>query len=321
VLPLEGVRVIDLTRLLPGAYATHLLGGLGADVTKIEDPNGGDGMRRFGPYFDRLNRGKRSVTLNLRSPDARAVLDALLARADIIVESFRPAAARRLGVDAATLGPRHPRLICASLNGFGSSGPRLEVAAHDINYQALAGLLHPPERPGALIGDVGAALQMALAIVAALVERHRTGKGTALEVSIYEAARAWTKCPTTRAFESACYTLYETADGEWLAVGALEPKFWRQFCERIARPDFVELQHVREVPEIRALMRSRRRDEWLALFEGCDACVTPVLTPDRAGDDRSSAPAPSLGADTDAALEAAGIPEAARTRLRDRGVI
>ena len=144
--PLDGVRVLDLTRLLPGAYATLLLADLGADVVKVEDPRGGDGMRSLPtagrrPYFELLNRGKRSVTLDLRSPDAAAVLDALCAKADVVVDSFRPSTARRLGVDAAALHARHPHLVCASISGFGQTGPYAERAAHDINYQALAGLL------------------------------------------------------------------------------------------------------------------------------------------------------------------------------------
>ena len=170
--PLAGVRVLDLTRLLPGAYATLLLADLGADIVKVEDPHGGDGMRqlaaRLAPtrdasgaasYFDLLNRGKRSVTLDLRSPESVAVLDALAETSDVIVDSFRPSTARRLGVDATSMHARYPRLVCASINGFGLTGPDADTAAHDINYQALAGLLSPragePRMPGPLVGDVG----------------------------------------------------------------------------------------------------------------------------------------------------------------------
>ena len=160
VQPLDGVRVLDLTRLLPGAYATLLLADLGADVVKVEDPRGGDGMRSLPtagrrPYFALLNRNKRSITLDLRSPDAAAVVDALCAKAGVVVDSFRPSTARRLGVDPAALRARHPHLVCASISGFGQSGPYEERAAHDINYQALAGLLRPPELPGPLVGDAG----------------------------------------------------------------------------------------------------------------------------------------------------------------------
>ena len=182
--------MIDLTRLLPGAYATQLLVDLGGDVIKIEDPNGGDGMRRFGAYFDAVSHGKKSVTLDLRSAHAAPVLDALLAQADVLVESFRPSTARRLRVDATTVQATHPRLICASISGFGQNGPLAEVAAHDINYRALAGQLSPPSSPGPLIADIGAAMEAALGIVAALFERHRTGVGSAIDVPIVEAARA-----------------------------------------------------------------------------------------------------------------------------------
>jgi alpha-methylacyl-CoA racemase len=345
--PLDGVRVIDLTRLLPGAYATLLLAQLGADVIKIEDPSGGDTMRtlsaRLRPrrrdaasYFELLNGGKRSVTLDLRSPDAATVLDALLARADVIVDSFRPSTARRLGVDAETLRARHRRLVCASISGFGRTGPYAERAAHDINYQALAGLLSPPAMPGPLVGDVGAAMHTAIGILAALVQRQRTDEGSVVDVPIHDAAMVWSMFPTTDDLAGACYSIYETADGQWLALGALEPKFWRGFCERIGRPDLVALQHASADgasgvwSEVRATMRSRSRDEWLAVFVDADACLTPIYTPDdvaadphvaaRTAIDRSAG-APSLGADTDAVLGDAGIDAAQRARLRASGVI
>ena len=339
--PLDGVRVADLTRLLPGAYATRLLADLGAEVIKVEDPRGGDPMRQFGAqYFDALNHGKRSVTLDLRSPDAAAILDALLSACDVVVDSFRPSTARRLGVDAGTLRAKRPRLICASMIGFDRDSARAEAAAHDINYQALAGLLargatsspgpagRPLARswskgeavmPGPLVGDVGAAMQTAIRILAALVDRDRTGIGAAIDVSIQSAAEAWSAFPSTADFASACYTLYETADGEWLALGALEPKFWRAFCERLGRPDFVPLQHAAEFDEIRAVMRAKPRDEWLALFKSVDTCLTPVLPPASAA--ATTVPAPALGADTDAVLAAAGIRDEARARLRASGVI
>jgi crotonobetainyl-CoA:carnitine CoA-transferase CaiB-like acyl-CoA transferase len=375
--PLDGVRVLDLTRLLPGAYATLLLADLGADVVKVEDPRGGDGMRslptsRHGPpYFALLNRNKRSVTLDLRSPDAPAVLDALCRHADVSVDSFRPSTARRLGVDAATLRSRHPHLVCASISGFGQSGPYVERAAHDINYQALAGLLFArgssgprradqdplgagaaqvaPEMPGPLVGDIGAATRTALGILAALLQRVRTGVGSIVDVSIHEAAMAWTMFPSTDELANACYNIYETADGQWLALGALEPKFWIGFCERIGRPDLAPLQHAqgderaRVLQDVRAVMRGRTRDEWLARFAGADVCLSTIHTLDEAAADphvvdrglvsrvegavhvkaanvqvRS---APALGADTDDLLESAGIDAAERARLRAAGVI
>ena len=328
--PLDGVRVLDLTRLLPGAYATLLLADLGAEVIKVEDPRGGDTMRtlRGGPsrYFEPLNRGKRSVTLDLRSPDAAAVLDALIARADVLIESFRPSTARRLGVDAATLRARHPRLICASISGFGLRGPYTEKAAHDLNYQALAGLLRPPALPGPLVGDIGSAHQAALAIAAALVERSRTGAGSTIEISIHEAALAWSIFPTTADLAQARYNVYETADGRWLAMGGLEPKFWAGFCERL------DLPLTATEADVRARIRTRSHDAWLAHFDDADVCLTTIYAPEEVAADPHVAarqamaggnrrPAPALGADTDAILDAAGVDAAQRERLRAAGVV
>jgi crotonobetainyl-CoA:carnitine CoA-transferase CaiB-like acyl-CoA transferase len=331
---LDGIRVIDFTRLLPGAYATLLLADLGAEVIKIEDPRGGDTMRAMPVAsgsegaFNRLNRGKRSVTLDLRSAAARDVVDALAAAADVAVDSFRPTTARRLGVDAETLRSRHPRLVCASIIGFDRRGPLAEAAAHDINYQALAGLLRPPASPGPLISDIGAAMRAAVEILAALVERQRTGVGRAIDVTLLAAAEAWTLFPDTNDFASPCYALYETADGEWVALGALEPKFWRAFCDAVDRPDFIAGQHARGADanrlraEVAAVMRTRTRDEWLARFKGVDACLTPVARRTPPTDENDpTAFAPALGADTDAVLEAAGIGTARRSELRRAGVI
>jgi len=348
--PLQGVRVLDLTRLLPGAYATLLLADLGADVVKVEDPRGGDGMRTLpvvsghNVYFETLNRNKRSITLDLRSPAAAAVLARLAAQSDVLVDSFRPSTARRLGVDGETLCAAHPRLVCASISGFGQSGPYEERAAHDINYQALAGLLRPPALPGPLVGDIGAAMQTALRILAALIHRDRTGAGSRVDVSIHEAAMAWSMFPTTGDLANACYTIYETADGEWLALGALEPKFWAGFCERIGHPELTLMQHVEDEPrarvlaQVRDVMRSRTRDEWLARFADADVCLTPIYKPEAVARDPHVAAravmterdgiahvtppggdvraAPSLGADTDDVLEAAGIDAPERARLR-----
>ncbi len=332
--PLDGVRVLDLTRLLPGAYATLMLADLGAEVIKIEDPRGGDGMRTLRlssdrPYFELLNRNKRSVTIDLRSRDAAPVLHALVATADVVVDSFRPSTARRLGVDAATLRAKHSRLICASIIGFARNGPRAETPGHDLNYQALAGLVRPPDIPGPLVSDVGAAAQAAIAILAALFERQRTGTGRAVDITLEAAAEAWTLFPTGRELESACYMLYEAADGEWLALGALEAKFWEAFCTRIGRADLIPLQHARGeagdrvLRDVRAVIRTRTRDDWIAQFAGADVALTPVERLRRGTPmaDGGAPSAPALGADTDVLLAEAGIGEAVRADLRRRRII
>src|SRR6185503_19071233 len=202
----------------------------------------------------------------------------------------------------------------------------------------------PPIAPGALVADIGAAMQAATRIVAALFARERTGAGSAVDVSIHEAALAWGMFPTTAELANACYAIYETADGHWLALGALEPKFWTGFCERLGRPDLVPLQHAhgaeraRVEEEVRRAMIGLTRDEWLARFADADVCLTPLYTPDEAAADPHAAardeiftvrvrgdvpaqPAPALGADTDRKLEDAGIDSAERARLRAAGVI
>jgi alpha-methylacyl-CoA racemase len=386
---LDGVRILDLTRLLPGAYATLLLADLGADVIKLEDPRGGDHARRMPPlangtsvYFQVLNRDKRSVTLDLRSDETGPVLDALLATCDVMVESFRPSTAVRLGLDSTALRARHPRLICASISGFGQTGPYADRAAHDINYEGLVGLLAPanreltnderkgrkgwaePQVPRLLVGDIGAAMHAAAGILAALYQRERTGHGAFVEISIHEAALSWMLFPGAPALvsgphdhrgevpltgEAACYTVYATADHHYLALGALEPKFWTGFCERIGRPDLASQQaaqgvdRARVLAEVRAVMRTRTRDEWLAVFAEADVCLTPVKTLEEALTDPHLAergaigraggvtclgphrvdirPAPALGADTDAVLAEAGLDAAERERLRRCGVL
>jgi alpha-methylacyl-CoA racemase len=372
--PLDGVRVLDLTRLLPGSYATLMLADLGADVIKVEDPRGGDHARQMPPlvdgtsvYFTILNRNKRSVTLNLRAPESAEILDRLVPRCDVVVDSFRPRTAARLGVDPESLRRRRADVICASISGFGPDGPYADRAAHDINYEALAGLLTlgggEPRVPGLLIGDIGAAYQTALFVAAALFGRARGAAPATVNVSIHEAALQWMQFPSARHLvrggdadprqlplrgEAARYNVYQTSDGRWLALGALEAKFWTAFCDRIGRPDLAPLHDVPgdaqagALREVRAIMRTRTRDEWLAHFADADVCLTPVNSLDEAlADPHVSArnavrrhdgvtyigapdgvrSAPALGADTDDVLDALGVSAARRRELRTAGVI
>lgn len=307
---LDGITVLDLTRLLPGPYATLILAELGATVVKIEHPRGGDPARRMAPlaggtgaYFHLLNRGKRSVTLDLAAPEAREALDALLARADVCLEGFRPDAARRLGVDGASVTGRHPRIVHASISGFGQDGPYAARPGHDLTYSALAGLLAvdgdadaPPRVPRLLVVDGSAAYQAAIGILAALVARGRTGRGSRIDVSMHEAALAWQRFTTPAAFipdaegelaiagQYACYNVYQCADGAWLALGALETKFWAAFCAAVERPDWVARQFEAGeaqralLDETRALVGSRPRGAWLARFAGPEICLAPVLS-------------------------------------------
>jgi alpha-methylacyl-CoA racemase len=310
---LTGVRVIDLTRLLPGAFATLMLAELGAEVIKVEDPRGGDPMRHLPPFVEgrgvydlMLGRGKKSVALDLKSVDDQVSLTRLVATADVVIESFRPATAARLGVTADALRSANPRLIHASITGYGQTGPYAERPGHDLNYVALSGMLAterptPTALPRMFMADVGGgAVSAVVAILAALFERERTGTGASLDISMHEAALYWVMLPGARDLidagasavgelptfgEHACYNVYETRDGQQIALGALESKFWVTFCDAVGRPELAARHQTDEhdqqdlLREVREIFRTRTRDQWLAFFEGRDVCLSPVYQP------------------------------------------
>ena len=311
--PLSGIRVLDFSRLIPGAFATLMLAELGADVIKIEDPRGGDPMRSLPPLVDGrgiyhllLDRGKKSVTMDLRDPASRPIVDRLIAQSDVVVESFRPAAAKRLGISGAEIHSRHPQVVHCAITGYGQTGPYAEVPGHDLNYVALSGLLSvdrpdPASLPRMFIADVGGgAFSAVVGILAALVGRGRTGRGASLDISMHESMLYWVMVAAAREFVDggrtatdelptfgghACYNVYRTKDGHLLALGALESKFWRRFCEIVGRPDFVDRQltdagdQARLLEDVRGLVASRTRDAWLEMFRGEDVCLTPVNSP------------------------------------------
>jgi crotonobetainyl-CoA:carnitine CoA-transferase CaiB-like acyl-CoA transferase len=311
--PLAGIRVLDFTRLLPGAFASLMLAELGAEVIKVEAPGRGDPMRTLPPlvegrgvYHLLLDRGKKSIALDLHQPDAAPVAARLLASADVVMESFRPRTARRLGLSADQVRSRHPRLIHCAITGYGQTGPYAERPGHDLNYVAVSGLLaadrpNPTELPRMFMADVGGgAMTAAIAILAALVGRGRTGEGATLDVSMHEASLYWVMLPAARELvdggdtasgelptfgRHACYNVYRTQDGELVALGALEPKFWSAFCHAVGRPDLTA-RHLTDhadqaalIEDIRALFQTRTRAEWLSLLEGADLCLTPVNRP------------------------------------------
>ena len=315
-LPLQGIRVIDFSRLLPGAFATLMLAELGAEVIRIEDPVGGDPMRALPPLIDGrgiydilLNRGKKSVVLDLRSAENVPVLHALVASADIVVESFRPRTARRLGVSGEQLRARHPRLIHCAITGYGQSGPYAERPGHDLNYVSISGMLsadrphfeHAGDLPRMFIADVGGgAMTAVIGVLAALFGRERHGVGDSIDISMHDAALYWMMLPGARDLieggekaagelptfgEHASYNVYKTRDGRSIALGALEEKFWVAFCQAIGRPDLSarhatgEADQAALLNEMRALFAERTRDEWMGLLTSHDVCATPVNTP------------------------------------------
>lgn len=314
--PLEGIRVLDLSRLLPGPFLTMVLADMGADVVKVEDPRIGDYLRQFPPArgglggrFLAINRDKRSLALDLKSEAGRAALLRMAERADVVVESFRPGVMDKLGVGYEALRAKNPKIILCSISGYGQTGPYEKRAGHDLNYIGLAGVLAmggeaggAPMLPGVQIADLaGGALWGATAVLGALVGRERRGEGAHLDVSMTEGALALLatelgnldcggEAPArgTGMLNGglACYGVYRCQDGKYLSVGALEPKFWLAFNAAIGRKgDMSELAAAPEKQagiraEIAAILATRSRDEWAATLAAHDCCAEPVLEPD-----------------------------------------
>jgi alpha-methylacyl-CoA racemase len=309
---LDDVRVLDLTRLLPGPFCTMLLADFGADVIKVEDTAGGDYMRWMPPLvgaysamFHPLNRNKRSIAIDLKNPLGREAFLRLAATADVVVESFRPGVMDRLGIGFADLHEANPRLVLCSISGYGQDGPFRDRAGHDLNYAAIAGVLllggsagEPPAMPGLQVGDLGGgALDAALAIMIALHHAARTGRGQHCDVSMVDGLISWAGVHASQLFATGqapgpgdgmltgrypCYRIYACADG-YLSVGALEPKFWRAFVEEIGLPELAGSglvdgeEGARTVAAVEAVLRARTRAEWEAALAGHDVCVEPVL--------------------------------------------
>jgi alpha-methylacyl-CoA racemase len=318
--PLDGVRILDLTRLLPGNYGTLLLADLGADVMKVEEPGRGDYIRWAPPVVDgqgathrALNRGKRSVTIDLKSRDGPGVLRRLVRTADALVESFRPGIMTRLGLGYDVLAGDNARLVYCAITGYGQDGPYRDRAGHDIDYLGHAGILDatgdpagPPVLPSVQVGDFGGGMAAAVGVVAGLREAAVGGRGRFVDVSMLDVAVSWTgvlmswylatgeaprrgSLPLTGGL--ACYRLYRCADGRYVAVGALEPRFWRVLCERLGVPELID-DHLAppdrqaEVGErLEAVFGSRSRDEWVADLADLDACVAPANDVAEAVDD------------------------------------
>jgi crotonobetainyl-CoA:carnitine CoA-transferase CaiB-like acyl-CoA transferase len=291
VQPLGGLLVVDLTRQLPGAYAGRELLRLGARVVRIESPEG-DPMRLALPAAEAaLNAGKESVVWDAKAEDPLG--PALVGRADVVLEGFRPGVAERLGV-----GPDvAPAAVYCSITGFGH-GPRAGQAGHDLNYMGYAGALADtaPSLPPVQAADLAAgALEAVTEILAALLVRERTGEGARLVVSMTDGAHRLVAhrlggepVPRLLTGGAACYGMYETADGRWLTVAALEPKFWRRLCAVVGRDDLVGRAFEPDLPELRETIRARPLADWLDVFAGEDVAAGPVLTLEEAAAELST---------------------------------
>jgi crotonobetainyl-CoA:carnitine CoA-transferase CaiB-like acyl-CoA transferase len=283
---LQGIRVLDLSRLLPGPYATLLLSDMGADVVKIEDPGAGDYLRAVAPeMFERLNRGKRSCVLDLKAPEGRDPFLALAARADVVVESFRPGVMERLGCGWNELHAKNPRLVLASISGYGARGPYRDRAGHDLGYIALAGVLWAlrGQVPRVQLADmVGGGLFCVVGVLAALHERARTGEGRHVQVSMTDNVAQLLAAGTTDVLDGTrpCYSVYRSSDGIYFALAALEPKFWLAFCDAAGRTDLADKGLDTDArPEVEKLFASRTSAQWLAFAAMHDVCLEPVLPP------------------------------------------
>jgi crotonobetainyl-CoA:carnitine CoA-transferase CaiB-like acyl-CoA transferase len=304
--PLAGIKILDLSRLLPGPLGAQYLADLGADVIKIEDTQAGD----YAPPALRAvcNRNKRGLRLDLKHPDGQAALAALVRDADVLIESFRPGVTARLKADYDTLSRHNPRLVYCSITGYGQDGPQRDAAGHDLNYSAYAGVADQmgcgPDQPALSnlpVADIlGGSLTAVMGILAALVDAQRTGRGRYVDIAIADGLLAGAVVPLatlnahgdtrpsggdTLSGALACYGQYRTQDGRYLAVAALEPKFWNTLCRRLDRPDLIALhrddsaaQQAHVKGELQSLFGSRPLAHWVELLEDADCCVSPVLT-------------------------------------------
>jgi len=310
--PLEGMKVLDLTRLLPGPFGTMLLADMGAEVIRVEDPQGGD-YARFTPPFTSsgmsvmhhiVNRNKRSIAIDLKQKEGRELVLELAGWAEVLVEQFRPGVMERLGLDYETVCEVNPSMIYCSITGYGQDGPYRDVAGHDINYLGYAGILDatgaadgPPVVAGVQIADLaGGGMFGVISILMAYIHMKNTGQGQHVDVAMMDGVISWLAANTGDLFiggpapgrgrqvlwgATPCYNIYEAADG-YMAVGALEGKFWKRTCELLGKPEYADMQFSFDrYDEIfawfRARFKEKTRAEWAGIFGSEDTCVTPIL--------------------------------------------
>ena len=309
---LSALRVLDLTRLLPGAFCSGLMGDLGAEVIKVEEPTNGDYNRQWEPKnkkesgsFLLLNRNKKSLTLNLKSEDGKAVFLRMAKSADIVLEGFRPGVMDRLGLSYERLRDDNPRLIYCAISGYGQDGPYRLAPGHDLNYMALAGALQlfgkageGPIVPGLSIADVGGgSLTAVIGVLAAVISREKTGEGQYVDISMMDGVVSWLALHGAdylfggieprggeRPFigQAPCYNVYECADGKYLSLGIIEAHFWRRFCDVADLPDEADTQWPTgaaadaQKKRLVDLFKTRARDAWVEMLLGADIPASPV---------------------------------------------
>lgn len=308
--PLQGIRILDLTRLLPGPLATQMLGDMGAEIIKIEDPKAPDYARfmppQFGPLgvtYLALNRSKKSICINLSSTEGREIFHKLLQTADIVVESFRPGVLAKMGLDYASAKAIKPDIIYVSVTGYGQTGPYASKAGHDINYLGYAGVLgisgskEAPSKSGVQIADIaGGSYPAVIGCLSALLSRNATGEGQHVDVAMVDCALPFMSFYMAEALNTGKtyereehplagavpnYNIYPCKDGKWIALGSLEPKFWMNFCMLVNKPEWgsrimdPDLKH-----ELKAFFQTKERDEWITLSKSADICLTPILNID-----------------------------------------
>jgi crotonobetainyl-CoA:carnitine CoA-transferase CaiB-like acyl-CoA transferase len=312
--PLDGIIVLDLTRLLPGAVASQILSNFGAEVIKIEESSAGDYAREMPPlieghgaFFLLTNYGKKSVAIDLKNPKGKEAFLRLVVRADVLVEGFRPGVMERLGLGYELLREHNARLIYAAITGYGQSGQYADLAGHDINYAALGGLLNAiagpglsPSIPGVQLADlVGGSMQAVIGILLALAARSATERGQMVDVAMMDGIMPLLTIPLAEHLATkheaadqskilsgryACYHIYETLDGKWISVGALEQKFWAALCNSLGCAQFIEDQFADDERQagmketLAKIFKTRNADEWFELLGTKDACVTPLNT-------------------------------------------
>jgi len=314
-LPLEGIKVLDLSRYLPGPFCTQILADFGAEVIKIEDPQGGDLMRHVPPKikgesagFYTVSRNKKSVTLDLKKEEGKAIFRKLVINSDIVVDTFRPGVMDKMGLGYEQLRELNKGIIYCAITGYGLSGPLRDAAGHDLNYLSLAGVSDligtyqgMPAICGVQIADVaGGSLYAAIAILLALTSRQKTGQGQLCDIGMMDGAisllaltlgqwSGWGKLPERGndilSGGYAFYQIYKTKDAKYVSLGALEDKFWAGFCNKIGKPGYIKQQWditlQREmIEDIRTIMQEKTRDEWVQFFADIDICFTPILTPE-----------------------------------------